>query len=153
SMLQFDAHAYPHPSRRVVQFAVNGMVATSQALAAQAGLTILQQGGNAIDAAVATAACLTVVEPTSNGIGGDAFAIIWHKDRCYGLNASGPAARRLSIDLVKQAGHQQMPKYGWLPVTVPGVPAAWEALLKRFGRLDLKTCLAPAIAYAEQGFP
>ncbi|MCI1113709.1 gamma-glutamyltransferase, partial [Stenotrophomonas maltophilia] len=79
-------------------YAKNGMVATSQPLAAQAGLDILKKGGNAIDAAIATAACLTVVEPTSNGIGGDAFALVWVKDELYGLNASGPAPQSISIE-------------------------------------------------------
>lgn len=88
--MNYDATQYPYSSRRNTVFSKNGMVATSQPLAAQAGLDILKRG-NAIDAAIATAACLTVVEPTSNGIGGDAFALVWVKDQLYGLNASGPA--------------------------------------------------------------
>ena len=91
-MLSFDAQNYPYPSRRNVVYARRGMVATSQPLAAQAGLQVLQAGGNAIDAAVATAAALTVLEPTANGIGGDAFALVWHSGKLHGLNASGPAA-------------------------------------------------------------
>ncbi len=87
--MKFDYLNYPYPSRRMTAFAGKGMVATSQPLAAQAGLEILKKGGNAIDAAVATAACLTVVEPTSNGIGGDAFALVWTGDKLHGLNASG----------------------------------------------------------------
>lgn len=152
-MTQFDAHEYPYASRRTTTFAKNGMVATSQPLAAQAGLDILKKGGNAIDAAIATAACLTVVEPTSNGIGGDAFALVWVKDELYGLNASGPAPQSISIDAVKARGHEEMPTYGWTPVTVPGAPAAWAALSKRFGRLPLTEVLQPAIDYAENGFP
>jgi len=89
--MNFDALSYPFPSQRTMVFAQNGMVATSQYLAAQSGLEILKMGGNAIDAAIATAACLTVVEPTSNGIGGDAFALVWVKNKLYGLNASGPS--------------------------------------------------------------
>lgn len=152
-MTTFDPLFYPYPSQRNAVYARNGMVATSQPLAAQAGLDILKKGGNAVDAAIATAACLTVVEPTSNGIGGDAFALVWMKDELHGLNANGPAPQSISIDAVKQAGHEQMPTHGWTPVTVPGAPAAWQALSQRFGRLPLTEVLQPAIDYAEQGFP
>jgi len=151
--MNYDALYNPYPSRRSTIFAKNGMVATSQSLAAQAGLSILRQGGNAVDAAVATAACLTVVEPTSNGIGGDAFALVWMKDRLYGLNASGPAPMALTLDTVLQKGHTEMPKNGWLPVTVPGTPSAWGELVSRFGKLSLAEVLAPAIEYAEVGYP
>jgi len=129
------------------------MVATSQPLAAQAGLEILKRGGNAIDAAIATAACLTVVEPTSNGIGGDAFALVWTDNRLHGLNASGRAPGGISIDKVKALGYETMPKHGFIPVTVPGAPGGWVELSIRFGRLSLDECLAPAIAYAHEGFP
>lgn len=151
--MKFDAQHYPYRSQRVATYAKNGMVATSQPLAAQAGLDILKKGGNAIDAAIATAACLTVVEPTSNGIGGDAFALVWVKDELHGLNASGPAPKNISIDAVKAKGHDKMPTFGWTPVTVPGVPAAWAALSERFGRLPLTEVLQPAIDYAEHGYP
>ncbi|CAM3036021.1 gamma-glutamyltransferase family protein [Paenibacillus sediminis] len=152
-MKRFDAMEYPYASRRMTTYATNGMVATSQPLAAQAGLDILKKGGNAIDAAIATAACLTVVEPTSNGIGGDAFALVWVKGELHGLNSSGPAPKSISIDAVKAKGHDEMPAYGWTPVTVPGAPAAWVALSKRFGRLPLTEVLKPAIEYAENGYP
>jgi len=151
--LNFNPEINPHPSARSVLYARNGMVATSQPLAAGAGLEIMQKGGNAIDAAVATAACLTVVEPTSNGIGGDAFAIVWVNGALHGLNSSGPSPAGISIDAVKARGHTQMPKMGWLPVTVPGIPAAWAALNKRFGKLTLQECLAPAVRYAREGYP
>jgi gamma-glutamyltranspeptidase/glutathione hydrolase len=151
--MQFDPLYYPYPSRRNLTIAKNGMVATSQPLAAQAGLEILRRGGNAVDAAIATAACLTVVEPTSNGIGGDAFALVWFQDKLYGLNASGPAPRRLTNEHVTSKGYREMPKYGWLAVTVPGAPAAWAELSKRFGALSLKEVLQPAIRYAEEGYP
>ncbi|MFX3624854.1 MAG: gamma-glutamyltransferase family protein [Ectobacillus sp.] len=151
--LQFDSLYAPYASQRNVTYARNGMVATSQPLAAQAGLDILKKGGNAIDAAIATAACLTVVEPTSNGIGGDAFALVWTKGQLHGLNASGPAPKAISIEAVKEAGYEKMPKFGWLPVTVPGAPAAWAELSKRFGRLPLSEVLAPAIEYAANGYP
>lgn len=144
---------YPNSSRRNVTFARKGMVSASQPLAAQAGLEILKKGGNAIDAAIATAACLTVVEPISNGIGGDAFAIVWTKGQLYGLNASGPAPKNLTIEAVKEAGYDEMPQFGLTPVTVPGAPSAWAALSERFGKLPLTEVLRPAIEYAEQGFP
>ncbi|MGG3006214.1 gamma-glutamyltransferase family protein [Geobacillus stearothermophilus] len=144
---------HPYPSQRMTVFAKNGVVATSQSLAAQAGLDVLKKGGNAIDAAIAAAACLTVVEPTSNGIGGDAFALVWTNGKLYGLNASGYAPKAISIEALKECGYTDMPKYGFAPVTVPGAPAAWAALAKRFGRLPLAETLAPAIAYAENGYP
>ncbi|RFQ16906.1 gamma-glutamyltransferase, partial [Pseudomonas sp. ATCC 13867] len=134
-MLSFSAQEYPYPSQRSLVFGRRGMVATSQPLAAQVGLDMLRRGGNAIDAAIATAAALTVVEPTGCGIGGDAFALVWVKDRLYGLDASGHAPQKLSIEAVQAAGHSKMPLYGWTPVTVPGCPAAWAELSRRFGRL------------------
>ncbi|MBO0601170.1 gamma-glutamyltransferase family protein [Sporosarcina sp. E16_3] len=143
----------PHPSTRHTVFAKNGMVATSQPLAAQAGIEIMRRGGNAIDAAIATAAALTVVEPTSNGIGGDAFALIWVNNKLHGLNASGPAPQALTIDAVKAQGHDKMPVHGLTPITVPGVPAAWAELARKFGKLPLKESLEPAIRYAEEGYP
>lgn len=144
---------HPFPSKRHTVFSKKGMVATSQPLAAQAGLEILQKGGNAIDAAIATAAALTVVEPTSNGIGGDAFALVWVKDQIHGLNASGPAPESISVEAVKNLGHDKMPVHGMVPITVPGVPAAWAALSEKFGRLSLAEALKPAIRYAEEGYP
>lgn len=129
------------------------MVATSQPLAAQAGLDMMKKGGNAIDAAIATAACLSVVEPTANGIGGDAFAIVWTGSELHGLNASGPSPLNISIDKVKALGHDAMPTLGWLPITVPGVPSAWAELSKKFGKLPLTQVLEPAIKYARSGYP
>lgn len=152
-MLSFDAQHYPYASRRNVVYANRGMVATSQPLAAQAGLQVLQAGGNAIDAAVATAAALSVVEPTANGIGGDAFALVWHNGQLYGLNASGPAPRTLTQEALSAKNINAMPKYGALPVTVPGTPAAWVALSERFGKLPLTTSMAGAIELARTGFP
>lgn len=143
----------PYQTVKNVHFATNGMVATSQYLASSAGIEILKQGGNAVDAAIATAACLTVVEPTSNGIGGDAFALIWINDKLHGLNASGPAPKNISIKAIKERGHSTMPTYGVLPVTVPGAVAAWATLSDRFGKLSLAQCLAPAISYAKNGYP
>ncbi|GGY07334.1 gamma-glutamyltransferase [Litchfieldella qijiaojingensis] len=151
--MQHDALYYSGPSRRMVTFGSRGMVATSQALAAQAGRDILGQGGNAVDAAIATAAALTVTEPTSNGLGSDAFAIVWIDGKLHGLNASGPAPQSISIDGVRALGHERMPVHGPLPVTVPGAPAAWASLSKRFGKLPFPELLAPAIEIAERGFP
>lgn len=144
---------YPYRMPRLATYANKGMVATSQALASQAGLEILKKGGNAVDAAIATAACLTVVEPTSNGIGGDAFAIVWMNEKMYGLNASGKSPESISIEAVKELGYDKMPAHGFLPVTVPGAPAAWATLIERFGNLSLEEVLTPAITYAEEGFP
>ena len=147
-----NPHHYPSASRRMVTFGKRGMVATSQSLAAQVGIDILRNGGNAIDAAIATAAALTVVEPTSNGIGSDAFALVWVKGELHGLNASGPAPKSISCDAVKALGHDEMPAHGLVPVTVPGAPGAWAALSERFGKLPFKQLFAPAIELAEQGF-
>jgi len=149
----FNNLSNPYPIKRNATYAKNGMVATSMPLASQAGLEILKKGGNAVDAAIATAACLTVVEPTSNGIGGDAFAIVWFNNELHGLNASGRAPKSISIDAVKELGHEKMPRYGWLPVTVPGAPSAWGKLSEKFGKLPLTEVLEPAIRYAEEGFP
>ncbi|WP_286133975.1 gamma-glutamyltransferase [Bacillus sp. AFS053548] len=150
---KMKANEHVYSSHRNVVYARNGMVATSQPLAAQAGLDILKKGGNAVDAAIATAACLTVVEPTSNGIGGDAFALVWMNEKLYGLDSSGPAPKNISIEKLKNLGYEKMPKYGWIPITVPGAPAAWVELSNRFGRLSLKEVLQPAIEYAREGFP
>lgn len=148
-----DLEHYPHPSRRSALLAGNGVVATSQPLAAAAGLQVLREGGNAVDAAIATAAALTVLEPTSNGIGGDAFALVWDGERLHGLNGSGRAPRRLSAAALRDQGHTAVPERGWAAVTVPGAPDAWGLLQERFARLPLEALLGPAIAYAEQGFP
>ncbi|GHC24022.1 gamma-glutamyltransferase family protein [Aidingimonas halophila] len=151
--MQYDPLYYPGTSRRMLTYGRRGMVATSQTLAAQAGRDILTRGGNAVDAAIATAATLTVVEPTSNGLGSDAFAIVWMDGKLHGLNASGPSPQAISPDAVRAQGHECMPVHGMTPVTVPGAPAAWSALSQRFGKLPFAELLAPAIDIAEQGFP
>ena len=150
--MNFDATRYRYPSCRTVVFGSRGMVATGQPLAAQAGLDILKKGGNAVDAAVAAAACLTVVEPTANGIGGDCFALVWAEGGLHGLNASGPAPALADADALRDAGHGKVPKYGWMPVTVPGAPSGWAELVRRFGRCSLADVLAPAIACASEGY-
>lgn len=151
--MNVDFHYHPYSSQRNTVFASRGMVATSQPLAAQAGLEVLKKGGNAMDAAIATAAALTVVEPTSNGIGGDAFALVWTKGKLFGLNASGPAPQSISIEAVKERGYEKIPVHGWIPVTVPGAVSGWAELSKRFGRVSLKEALKPAIEYASNGYP
>ena len=148
-----NALNYSHPSRRTASYARQGMVATSQPLAAQIGLDMLKAGGNAVDAAVATAAALTVVEPTGNGIGGDAFALVWINQQLHALNASSTAPAELTPQVVAQQGHEKMPLYGWLPVTVTGIPAAWAALNDRWGQLSFEQVLQPAIELTQSGFP
>jgi gamma-glutamyltranspeptidase / glutathione hydrolase len=146
--------AYPYVSKRNAVYGKKGMVATTNPLAAQVGLSILQQGGNAIDAAIATAAMLTVVEPTGCGIGGDAFALVWINNTLHGLNASSFAPQALTPEVVAAQGYtEKMPLYGWLPVTVPGIPAAWAALSQRWGKLPFTQVLESAIQVAREGFP
>jgi gamma-glutamyltranspeptidase/glutathione hydrolase len=126
------------------------VVATSQPLAAQAGLLMMHKGGNAVDAALAAAITLTVVEPTSNGIGSDAFCILWDGKKLHGLNASGRSPAGWSPDRFK--GKTAMPTRGWDAVTVPGAVSAWVALSSRFGKLPFADLFEPAIRYAADGF-
>lgn len=142
------------PSRRELVYARHGMVCTSQPLAAQAGLDAMKHGGNAVDAAVAAAAAMTVCEPTSNGLGSDAFAIVWieKEKKLYGLNASGVSPRGLSYETVRKAG-DEMPRRGWMPVMVPGAPAAWQALTSRLGKCTLSENVEAAATLAEEGYP
>ena len=143
----------PYDSRREPVYARN-CVATSQPLAAQAGLEMLRKGGNAFDAAVATAMCLTVVEPTSNGIGADGFAIAWAGGGLHALNASGRSPALLTKDEIQSrfAGESSIPYYGWGGVTTPGAVSAWAALAENHGTLPMTTLAEPAIRYAEEGF-
>ncbi len=134
-------------------FGRRGAVCSSQPLAAQAGMSILQAGGNAIDAAIATAIALTVVEPTSNGIGSDAFCLVWTGGALHGLNASGRAPAAATLEGFRSLGHTSVPELGWLPVTVPGAVSAWTELHERFGRIEFAELFKPALALAEQGFP
>ncbi|MYC30464.1 MAG: gamma-glutamyltransferase [Chloroflexi bacterium] len=142
-------------SRRSAVLALNGMVATSQPLAAQAGLQTLIQGGNAVDAAVAAAAALNVVEPESTGVGGDMFALIWHdrEKKVHALNGSGRAPAAASIDQLRAVGHRQMPHEGVFSVSVPGTVHGWETIIREHGTMPLAEALKPAIRYAEEGFP
>ena len=140
---------FPYPSRRMPVFARN-VVATSQPLAAQAGLQMLVQGGNAVDAALAAAIALTVVEPTSNGIGSDAFAMVWDGKELHGLNGSGRSPKAWSPE--RFAGRSRMPLLGWDTVTVPGAVDMWSTLSRRFGKLAFADLFVPAIRYASEGF-
>ena len=133
----------------------NGMVATSHPLATQIGLDILKKGGNAIDAAIAANAALGLMEPTGCGIGGDLFAIVWDgkTKKVYGLNASGRSPKELTLEYFEKQGMKKIPSHGALPVSVPGAVDGWFELHKKFGSKPMTEILAPAIDYAEKGFP
>lgn len=146
--MEIDYYKNPFASKRMNVIARNGVVCTGNNLATQAGLRMLLQGGNAVDAAIATAACLTVVEPCSNGLGSDGFAIVWMKDKMYGMNSSGHSPYAISANQI-----DEIPKRGWIPVTVPGAVKGWKALSERFGSLPFKKLLEPAIDYAKNGYP
>ncbi|MGT2476296.1 gamma-glutamyltransferase family protein [Paraburkholderia terrae] len=145
----------PYPTLRMPVFARN-IVSTSQPLAAQAGLRMLWKGGNAVDAAIAAAAAITVVEPVSNGLGSDAFALVWDGKKLHGLNASGVSPAAWNVDYFKRKygennGVASQPVRGWDTVTVPGAIAGWEALHKKFGSLPFADLMEPAIEIAERG--
>jgi gamma-glutamyltranspeptidase/glutathione hydrolase len=144
----------PFASRSEV-IAPHGMAATSQPLATQIALDILKAGGHAVDAAIAANAALGLMEPTGNGIGGDLFAIVWDAENkeLVGLNASGRAPALMTLEYFRDRGIDKIPKYGPLPVSVPGAVDGWFELHDRFGRLSMTDNLAPAIAYARDGFP
>ena len=154
-MPQYDPYNYTYPSQRTVVYAKNGMACTSVPLGAQVGLEVLKSGGNAMDAAVAMAAGMPLFEPTGNGLGSDAFALVWveREKKLYGLNASGVAPAALSAQMVRSLGVTQMPKEGWVPTMVPGAPAGWTELNRRFGSRSLSELFAPAIGCARQGVP
>lgn len=157
-MTSFNPLKQTYPSQRYPIYARGGMVNCSSPQAAAAGLEILRKGGNAMDAAVAAAAALTVVEPTANGIGADAFALIWsEKDqKLYSLNSSGPAPMLASRERILADGKDvngKIPSSGWTPVTVPGAPKAWAEITQKFGKLTLAENVAPAVNYARYGYP
>jgi gamma-glutamyltranspeptidase/glutathione hydrolase len=141
--------ALPYASRRQPILARN-VVATSQPLATQAGIATLHAGGNAVDAALATAIALTICEPCSNGLGSDLFAIVWDGSELVGLNASGRAPAAWSP--ARYAGQGAMPRAGWTTVTIPGAVSGWVALSKRFGKLPFADLFGPAIRYARDGY-
>lgn len=170
--LSFNSDANKYSSRRSVVYGKNGMVCTSQTLAAQAGLDILKNGGNAIDAAIATAISLTVLEPPSNGIGSDLFALVWYKGKLYGLNGSGPAPASLTrekvlakLDIEARVKAQysdsgeildlsvsDMPDHGWETVTVPGAPISGKRSTNGLALPILLHCLMRRSATRKRGF-
>lgn len=154
-MPQFDPQKYAYPSHRNVVYARHAMACTSSPLGAQIGLDVMKAGGNAVDAAVAMASAMPLLEPTGNGLGSDCFALVWieKEKKLYGLNASGVSPAALNAEIVRGLGYTQMPKTGWIPVMVPGAPAGWAALNRRFGTKPLQELFAPAIAYAREGCP
>jgi gamma-glutamyltranspeptidase/glutathione hydrolase len=149
---RITGHAFATRSEVI---AAEGMAATSQPLATQVALDILKRGGSAVDAAIAANACLGLMEPTGNGIGGDLFAIVWDAGsrQLHGLNASGRAPRSLTLAELQGRGLKYIPPYGPLPITVPGCVDGWFELHGRFGKLPMSEVLAPAVSYARQGFP
>src|ERR1700746_2450455 len=155
-LLATRATAQDRTQNRSMVISRKGIVAAENPLAAQAGASVLARGGNAVDAAVATNAVMGVVEPMMNGIGGDLFAIVYEAKtgKLYGLNDSGWAPAKLSIEFVKAKGISgQMPDRGIQTVTVPGTVEGWSQLLSRFGTKKFPEVLEPAIQYARQGFP
>ena len=153
-MPQFDPLKYAFASHRNIVYAKKGMTCSTSPIASQVGLDILKAGGNAMDAAVAMAATLPLVEPTGNGLGSDCFALVWSaKDvRLYGLDGSGVSPMALSAEKVREAGYTSVPMDGWLPTMVPGAPGAWAELRRRFGTKSMAELMAPAIRYARDGF-
>ena len=151
--MNFD-FSTPYASARLPQFARN-IVSTSHPLAAQAGLRMMLKGGNAVDAAIAAAAAMTITEPVSNGLGSDAFCILWDGQKLHGLNASGPAPQAWTPEYFhNKYGKDAVnpPKRGWDSVSVPGAVGAWIAMSERFGKLPFADLMEPAIEIAERGY-
>ncbi|MBI5280410.1 MAG: gamma-glutamyltransferase [Candidatus Solibacter usitatus] len=155
SSLSAQQNAPPRTQARSVVMTKYGIVATSQTLASAAGVKVLEAGGNAIDAAIAANAAIGLMEPTSNGLGGDLFAIVYEAKtgKIHGLNASGWAPSGLTVDLLEAKGNKTMPQRGIYSVTVPGVVSGWDMLRRRFGTMPFSRILAPVIHYADEGFP
>ena len=146
---------FPGMGGRSTVYAPHGVIATSQPLATSAGLRVMQNGGNAIDAAVVAAAVLNLVEPHMTGIGGDMFALFWsaREQKLVALNASGRSGSRMTREELLKRGHERVPSFGPEPITVPGALSGWAALLEKYGTLSLAQALEPAIQLAESGFP
>lgn len=151
----FDPQKYTYTSHRNVVYGRHAMACTSQPLGAQIGLDVMKAGGNAVDAAVAMASAMPLLEPTGNGLGSDCFALVWidAEKKLYGLNASGVAPMALSAETVRSLGFCEMPQAGWIPTMVPGAPGGWAELNRRFGTKPLTELFAPAISYAREGCP
>jgi len=154
-MPEFDPMYNPYPSCRNLVYARRAMACTSVPQGAQIGLDIMKGGGNAVDAAVAMAAAMPILEPTGNALGSDCFALVWieREKKLYGLNASGFSPAALSAEDVRGMGYDAMPREGWLPAMVPGAPAGWAELNRRFGAKPLDELFAPAILAAREGVP
>lgn len=153
--MNFDPLMYRFPSRRTVIYAKNGMTCSTSPLASSEGLHVLQEGGNAMDAALTMAMMLALTEPGSNDLGSDCFVMYWNekKQKLYGINGSGRAPLSLSASKIKAMGYTEMPKEGWIPVMVPGAVSAWGELSRRFGSKPLRELAEPAIRTAREGFP
>jgi gamma-glutamyltranspeptidase/glutathione hydrolase len=155
SLAAMPAFAQDRSQSRSMVMSQQGIVASESVLASQAGARILEQGGNAVDAAIATNAMMGLIAPMNDGIGGDLFAIVYEAKtgKLYGMNASGWAPTGLTADYLLAKGMKEMPQRGIYSVTVPGAVAGWDALRTRFGTKNFSELLAPAIHYAENGFP
>ncbi|HEY2546028.1 MAG TPA: gamma-glutamyltransferase, partial [Candidatus Acidoferrum sp.] len=155
ALISVDANGQDRGQTRSMVISKGGIVASESPLASQAGVRILESGGNAVDAAIATNAMMGVVEPMMNGIGGDLFVIVYDAkaNKLYGLNASGWAPRGLTIEFLHKQGLKDMPQSGVNSITVPGVVDGWQKLADRFGRKKLNDDLAAAIRTAQDGFP
>ena len=153
-MLDFNPHQFSFPSRRRDVYASRGMVASSHPLASAAGLRMLEQGGNAIDACVAVAIALPIVEPAATSFGSDNFAIVWSGDRLHGMSASGFSPWGLTEDYLQSRGYSgRIPAGGWDCTTLPGCVAGWIRLLREFGTMSLQEVAQPALELAEEGYP
>ena len=150
--MEFNFNSYPYSSRRGVVFSNKSMVATSNPSAALAGIEILRKGGNAIEAALAAAISMPVVEPTCNGLGADLFAIISYKNKLYGINGSGRSPKKISIQALREKSYEDMPFFGVDSVNTPGAVGAWFEIYNKFGKLPLKEIFEPAINYAKNGY-
>lgn len=151
--MKFDPLEYKYGSRRNTIYAGNGMACSTSPIAAGIGVDVMKKGGTAIDAAVAMAAAMPVLEPTGNGYGADNFVLIWTGGKLYGMNGSGYSPKALNADVVKQHGFDTIPMEGWLPVMMPGAVGGIGEIYRRFGTRPLQELFAPAIKYAREGFP
>jgi gamma-glutamyltranspeptidase/glutathione hydrolase len=151
--MKIDPHSHRYPSIRNCVFSSGGMACSSQPLVSSIGARVMADGGNAVDAAIAMAGAIALVEPTSNGLGGDAFALIWKDGKLYGLNSSGICPGRLTAEDVRSRGFDAVPARGWTSVLVPGAPAGWAEANRRFGTKSLKELWKPAAKLAREGFP